>query len=50
MAKDATETGASSTNTYECTDCGERVAAAHQPSMCAACGGEMQNISLTRGQ
>lgn len=49
MAEDATNSG-TTTYTYECTDCGERVDSPHQPSMCADCGGEMQNISLSREQ
>lgn len=36
--------------TYECMNCGDRVEARHQPSECADCGGEMQNISITREQ
>ena len=36
--------------TYECIDCGNRVEARHRPSECAECGGEMQNISITREQ
>ncbi|MFB6105148.1 MAG: rubrerythrin-like domain-containing protein [Halobacteriaceae archaeon] len=37
--------------TYECIACGARIEdAARQPVACPTCGGEMQNISVPRGQ
>ena len=36
--------------TYECTEYGNRVEARHHPSECEECGGEMQNISISREQ
>ena len=47
-SKSKTTTGEMAT--YECTDCGARMEAAHHPPMCEECGGEMQNISITRDQ
>lgn len=36
--------------TYECADCGERVEADTRPGECPECGGEMQNISVSRSK
>ena len=33
------------TNTYECTECGERLEAQSYPGTCPECGGELRNIS-----
>lgn len=42
---------ADETATYECIRCGARIDdAPHQPVACEECGGEMQNISVPRGQ
>ena len=34
------------TNTYECTECGERLQARSYPGTCQECGGELRNISM----
>ena len=47
---ESTETSMEPTFTYECVECGARTEAAHRPPMCDACGGELQNISITREQ
>ncbi|WP_049893426.1 rubrerythrin-like domain-containing protein [Halogranum rubrum] len=46
----ATETSMERMFTYECTECSSRIEAAHRPPMCESCGGEMQNISISREQ
>jgi predicted transcriptional regulator/DNA-directed RNA polymerase subunit RPC12/RpoP len=33
---------------YECLDCGARTTAESRPDQCAECGGQLQNISVTR--
>lgn len=47
---ESTETSLEPLSTYECLECGARTEAAHHPPMCERCGGEMQNLSVTRGQ
>jgi Zn finger protein HypA/HybF involved in hydrogenase expression len=49
-ATDSTETSMEPMSTYECVECNARVEAAHHPPMCEVCGGEMQNISISREQ
>jgi rubrerythrin len=34
--------------TYECMDCGNRVEADHQPEECPGCGGQMQDLAVSR--
>lgn len=34
--------------TYECSDCGTRVEAEHQPETCPECGGDTIDISVSR--
>ncbi|WP_155120655.1 rubrerythrin-like domain-containing protein [Haloprofundus marisrubri] len=36
------------TQTYECADCGRRLRTDKPSSRCAACGGEMLNLSTAR--
>ena len=38
----------SAVKVYECSDCGNRVHAEHQPGICPDCGGEMLDISQSR--
>ena len=33
---------------YECSDCGHRMEADHQPEKCPKCGGDMLDISVSR--
>jgi CBS domain-containing protein len=35
-------------HTYECTGCGKRTTASHQPEECADCGEPVRNISVAR--
>ncbi|WP_158058300.1 rubrerythrin-like domain-containing protein [Halorussus halophilus] len=35
-------------DTFECSNCGYRTQAEHNPGDCPECGGEMQNISRGR--
>jgi Zn finger protein HypA/HybF involved in hydrogenase expression len=34
--------------TFECHDCGERIATETQPRRCEACGGDLRDISVPR--
>ncbi|MFC7212536.1 rubrerythrin-like domain-containing protein [Saliphagus sp. GCM10025334] len=34
--------------TYECSNCGHRIQAEHQPGTCPECGGELTDISVSR--
>jgi rubrerythrin len=35
-------------NTYECSQCGHRTKAAHQPEVCPKWGGDMIDLSVSR--